>query len=176
MEVILSEPVTTQRQIQTRSNEITIKNPANGDVNIRFKGENLLIIDGVPPIPLPCPDVIRNLMGVVTEINTITDPVTGQEVTISVGGMAEVIAKLFCNWYREDDARRAAAEAERQAALAAIEAARLAAEEEARAAAEARLMEADAARIAAEAAAIEAARIAAEEEAARLAAEAAANP
>lgn len=153
MEAILTDPENVQRQIKTRASQLIITNPAVGDINIRFKGENLLLINGVPTAPLPCPDVIRNLMGVATEIKTFIDPVTQQEVTVSVGGIADVIVKCFCDWYREDEAQRAAAEVERQAALAAAEAAE------------------EAARLAAE----EAARLAAEEEA-RLAAEAAANP
>ncbi len=141
MEAILSDPVSTQRQVKTRASQLIITNPAVGDINIRFRGENLLLLDGVPTAPLPCPDVIRNLMGVVTEVKTFTDPVTGQEVTVSVGGLADVIVKCFCDWYREDEAQRAAAEAERRAAIAAAEAATLAAiaaeEEAARLAAEA---------------------------------------
>ncbi len=131
MDAIISDPITTQRQLKTRANKLVITNPAQGDIHIRFLAEHLLLLDGVSIAPLPCPDVVRNLMGVAAEVKTITDPVTGQPVTISVAGVADVIVKCFCDWYREDEAQRVAAETERLAAIAeAEEAARLAAEAE----------------------------------------------
>ena len=54
------------------------------------------------------PDGVTN---VVTEVITIDDPVTGQSVTISIAGVAEVIGAFYCKWYKDDrdaEAARAA--------------------------------------------------------------------
>jgi len=46
--------------------------------------------------------VYREVVSVVNELETITDPVTGQVLTLSAGGCAEIVRKFIQRWMVED--------------------------------------------------------------------------
>lgn len=47
-------------------------------------------------------NVYRRASKIALELTTITDPVTGQEITLSGAGMSVAITAAFCRWIIED--------------------------------------------------------------------------
>jgi hypothetical protein len=103
MEIIATKETPAVKKVHTRSVLVTIQNPWEGIPTIRFQNENRLLLDGKSAASLPCPSLTRKLPDVASQTITINDPVTKKKVTISVAGVGEAIASLFCRWFKEDN-------------------------------------------------------------------------
>lgn len=99
---ILSPLETVTKQVKTRAPRIHIENPSGPEKSISFASESVVMIDGVPVATLDAPPVKRAFPAVAAETFTITDPVTGQAVTISVAGIATAIEEAYVRWYNQD--------------------------------------------------------------------------
>ena len=86
-----------------RANRIIIHNPAGGVPSISFRNEQVVFQDGEPIATTKLPTTGRKLNEVITEMFTIVDPVTAQEVTVSIAGLAELIEQGFIKWFKEDE-------------------------------------------------------------------------
>jgi hypothetical protein len=111
--------VSAQKQIVTRAGSIYITNPDQGIPVATFYVEQKLWLDGIPIMPLPMdnPDnpgitqIVRALTpDVVTQTIEFTDPVTGQDMTVSVAGVAAILTQIFATWYGVDLAALQAAQ------------------------------------------------------------------
>ncbi len=115
---IITAPTTVEKTIKTRAPFIGITNPESpagapfAGKSIDFNCAHVLRLDGktVSAVnvdeegkQLPS-NVKRNIGDVFMQKQTFTDPVTGQEVTLSVAGLAMAIENVFAQWYGEDTA------------------------------------------------------------------------
>lgn len=103
---IITDPIACEKRVKTTSPEVTITNPEVGDNNIRFKSVSRIMLDGVTVASNPAPDVVRNLAGVMTEVQTEFDPILQKEVTCSAACVALMIQRWYCNWWAEDEKQR----------------------------------------------------------------------
>lgn len=86
-----------------RANRVVIHNPPKGEKTVSFRNERVVYEDDKPVATSKLPSTTRNIDSVVTEVATVTDPVTGQEVTVSVAGMSKLIEEFFMRWYISDN-------------------------------------------------------------------------
>lgn len=113
---IITPSTTVEKTIKTRAPYIGITNPESPSSDpflgktIDFNCAHVLRLDGKTVSTVNSDDegkplrsnIKRNVADVYTQTQTITDPVTGQSVTLSVAGLALVIETLFAQWYGED--------------------------------------------------------------------------
>jgi len=89
-----------------RAKRVVIHNPTTGTPSVSFRNEKVVYetVDGVETAiaTSKLPSTSRNIQNVALETATVTDPVTGQEVTISVAGLDVVIEEFFLRWFQED--------------------------------------------------------------------------
>ena len=107
---IYENPATLNTVEKVRSFRTEIDTPYKGERYIRFHSERL-VLDGPDGNQIgvkPQATVSRPFSGVATQLVTFVDPVTQQQVTISVAGLATAITERYIKWYAED---KAAAEA-----------------------------------------------------------------
>jgi hypothetical protein len=118
---IISDPVVVTKRVKTRACQIYISNPYAADKRLDFTSEARILLDdangGVEPQSPPA--VTRMVSQVAAKTVTITDPVTGQAVTVSVAGIATAIEQCYVDWFNDDRAAEAAAKAAEEAAAAA---------------------------------------------------------
>lgn len=97
---------TTGIKAVARANRVVIHNPTKGTPTVSFRNEKVVYenIDGVPTAVATSrlPSTTRNITNVITETVTVTDPVTQQEVTVSIAGMDAIIEEFFLRWFQED--------------------------------------------------------------------------
>ena len=108
----LSTPTTSaDMQVVTRSGYITITNPDGGVPVAIFNIEQKLYLDGQPIMPLPLDSpfnpglsqTARSLTDdIMAQTYTVTDPVTQQDVTVSVAGIESLLISVFSAWYHQD--------------------------------------------------------------------------
>lgn len=89
-----------------RANRVVIHNPPTGEPTVSFRNEKVVYenVEGVetPLATSKLPSTTRRISEVLTEMATITDPVTQQEVTVSIAGMHAIIEEFFMKWFQED--------------------------------------------------------------------------
>lgn len=88
---------------KVRTNRITINNPHLGKKTINFRNEKLTLVDDVETGKEKFPNTNRDFDAVITELITVTDPVTQQEVTVSIAGIATIVEAAFIKWWNEDN-------------------------------------------------------------------------
>jgi hypothetical protein len=86
-----------------RTKKITIHNPYEGEKKMVFRNEERTLIDNVSTGVKNISNTVRSFDNVITETITITDPVTQQEITMSVAGIATAIEDLYVRWWNEDN-------------------------------------------------------------------------
>lgn len=98
-------PVDTSAEVKqkVRTNKITISNPFNGSKSMSFRNEKITLVDNVETGRDRAPNTTRSFDDVAAEMITITDPVTSQEITISVAGVATAIEEAYVAWWYEDN-------------------------------------------------------------------------
>lgn len=107
--VIITDAVSVAKRVKTRAKRIIIDNPIDGDQSVYFEVEEHVLLDDVPTAGYRgAPDLSRVIASVATKTVTVTDPVTGEDVTVSVAGVATAIQALFVDWFNEDKAAREA--------------------------------------------------------------------
>lgn len=98
-------PVDSNAEVKqkVRTNKITISTPYNGSKVMSFRNEKITLVDGNETGRDRAPNTTRNFDEVVAETITITDPVTNEEITISVAGVATAIEEAYVKWWNEDN-------------------------------------------------------------------------
>ena len=86
-----------------RANRVVIQNPADGAPSVAFRNEKVVKVDGVTEGTSKLPSTNRDIANVATETITLTDPVTGQPVTVSAAGLASIIEAFYIKWWQEDN-------------------------------------------------------------------------
>jgi hypothetical protein len=125
---IYENPTTVNMVEKVRSFRTELDTPFIGDRRISFHSERLRLSDDLGETAESVlarnqePVVTRLFNEVATEVITVTDPVLGKDVTISVAGVALAITSRYVAWYHENKAAEAAAIAAAAAAAAAKEA------------------------------------------------------
>lgn len=94
----------TEVKQKVRTNKITISNPYQGNKVISMRNEMITLVDDVERGRKNISNTTRNFADVQTELITITDPVTSQEITISVAAVATAIEETYVKWWNEDQA------------------------------------------------------------------------
>lgn len=102
---IFTDPELIQRRWRTRAKKIIITNPPS-EVSDGKEKEIIFDVEDVPyDNNIPKYDISQQqeplrikVNDVVTETFTIFDPITKQNVTISVAGVASVIEEAFVKW------------------------------------------------------------------------------
>lgn len=105
---IYTNPELIERRWKTRAKKIVISNPStenDGKKEIIFDVEEVPYDNNIPKFneskqrsPLKI-----DLNSVATEIFTVYDPVTGQNVDISVAGIASVIEECYVAWQKRSN-------------------------------------------------------------------------
>lgn len=89
---------------KVRTNKITISNPYNGNKVISMRNEMITLVDDIERGRKNISNTTRIFSDVATELITITDPVTSQEITLSVAAVALAIEDAYVKWWNEDQA------------------------------------------------------------------------
>jgi len=89
-----------------RANRVIINNPPKGEATVSFRNEKVIYedVEGVETAlaTSKLPSTVRRVTDVVAETVTVTDPVTQQEITVSIAGMDAIIEEFFLRWFQED--------------------------------------------------------------------------
>ena len=104
---IYTDPELIQRRWRTRAKKIIITNPPS-EAGINGKKEIIFDVEEVPyDNNMPKFDEARSkaplkigVMDVVAQTFTIFDPITRQNVTISVAGIASAIEEAYVTWQK----------------------------------------------------------------------------
>lgn len=103
MSDIFSDPKIVEYREKIRAYRIQIENPLAGEKRIEYVTEKQPFLDGEPlGESQSAPWVSRNFSDVITETVTVVDPVTSEEITVSVAGIATLVESAFVKWYNED--------------------------------------------------------------------------
>lgn len=86
-----------------RGKKLIINNPKDGEPTVVFRVERVVEIDDTPVGTLRMPNISRKVNDVSSETRTVTDPVVGGDVTVSIEGMHLLISAFFNDWYNEDN-------------------------------------------------------------------------
>ena len=86
-----------------RGRKLMINNPKGSEPTVVFRVEEVTTIDDVDVGQKRLPNVTRVVSDVSSETKTVTDPVTTQEVTVSIEGMHLLISEFFNDWWTEDN-------------------------------------------------------------------------
>lgn len=99
-------PVCTDGEVkyQIWPKRITICNPFNGSKAISFSSERITFVNDEECNTVQDNSINRSFDDVEAETITFTDPVTEQEVTISVAGIVSAMEEAYSNWWAEDNA------------------------------------------------------------------------
>ena len=89
-----------ERRWKTRAKKIIITNPLDGQQQIVFDVEAVPYDNNIPKLEESQvkPPLKINVMEVATDMFTVFDPVTRQNVTISGAGIAMAIEAAFVEW------------------------------------------------------------------------------